>query len=329
MNRKIKFLSAFFIVLIGLSGNIFAQRQTQPAPKTVMDFYLLLPALKVRNLAVKTRKSFVAVEDTRNGYIKLAAPQNNDEWEAGDWMEIALFKKPNGEYVVALTNNSCADTCAGSIEFLEYRGDRFVDVSDKIYPVTQKILYAQYLRKKRPEQPELGESIFGTVSELPRAGKTVKVKFTGEKGKELTLFEMTWNGESFVSNEPLPGAKSSPAPTSEISAAAEKSWSSFFTAFRRAVRKRDRAALKKMMAKNVHYDCCDQSHPSGDFRLALFERLDQNRNGWRDFDAELNETFIESPTDDGLARHVGKVVFEYRADQKRWLCTSYIASDIP
>jgi hypothetical protein len=329
MNRKIKFLSAFFIVLIGLSGNIFAQRQTPPAPKTVMDFYLLLPAVKVRNLTVKNRKSFVAVEDARNGYIKLAAPKNNDDWEAGDWMEIALFKKSNGEYVVGVTNNSCTETCAGSIEFLEYRGDRFVDVSDKIYPATRQIQYAQYLRKKRPEQPALGESIFGTVSELPRVGKTVKVKFTGEKGKELTLFEMTWNGENFVSNEPLPAAESSPAPSSEISAAAEKSWSPFFTAFRRAVQKRDRAALKKMMAKDVNYDCCDQSHPSGDFRLALFERLDQDRNGWRDFDAELNETFIESPTDDGLARHVGKVVFEYRADEKRWLCTSYIAAEMP
>jgi hypothetical protein len=329
MNRKIKFLSAFFIVLIGLSGNIFAQRQTQPAPKTVMDFYLLLPAVKVRNLTVKSRKSFVAVEDARNGYIKLAAPKNNDDWEAGDWMEIALFKKPNGEYVVGLTNNTCTDTCAGSIEFLEYRGDRFVDVSEKIYPLTQEVKYAQYLRKKRPEQPEPGESIFGTISELPRVGKTVKVKFTGEKGKELILFEMTWNGENFVSNEPLPEAKSSPASSSETPAAAEKSWSPFFAAFRRAVQKRDRAALTKMMAKNVHYDCCDQSHPSGDFRLALFERLDQERHGWRDFDAELSETFIESRTDDSWVRHVGKVVFEYRAAGKHWLCTSYIAAETP
>jgi len=328
MNRKIKFLLAFFITLIGLSGNIFAQRQTNAAPKTVMDFYLLLPSVKVRNLAVKTRKSFVAVEDTRNGYIKLAAPKNNDDWEKDDWMEIALFKKSNGEYVVGVTNNSCTDTCAGGIEFLEYRGDRFVDVSDKIYPVTQKIKYAQYLRKKRPEQPALGESIFGTVSELPRAGKTVKVKFTGEKGKEFTLFEMTWNGEGFVSNEPLPEAKPSPAPSSET-LAAEKSWSPFFASFRRAVQKRDRAGLKKMMAKNISYDCCDEWHPSGDFRLALFERLDQNRSGWRDFDTELTETFIESRIDDIPVRYVGKVVFEYRADEKRWLCTSYVAAEMP
>ncbi|HEX9963067.1 MAG TPA: hypothetical protein VGB00_19190, partial [Pyrinomonadaceae bacterium] len=272
--------------------------------------------------------SFVAVEDARNGYIKLAAPKNSDEWEKDDWMEIALFKKSNGEYVVGVTNNACAETCAGSLEFLEYRGDRFVDVSDKIYPVTQQIKYAQYLRKKRPEQPAPGESVFGTLSELPRVGKTVKVKFTGENGKELTLFEMTWNGESFVSNEPLPAAKSSPAPSGETPAA-EKSWSPFFAAFRRAVQKRDRAALTKMMAKNISYDCCDQWHSSGDFRLALFERLDLERGGWRDFDTELSETFIESRVDDVPVRYVGKVVFEYRAAEKRWLCTSYVAAETP
>jgi len=312
-----------------LSGNVFAQKQTKPAPKTVMEFYLLLPAVEVKGLAVKNRKSFVAIEDVRNGYIKLAAPKNNTDWEKDDWMEIALFKKSNGEYLIGVTNNSCTDTCAGSVEFLEYRGDRFVDVTDRVYPISQEIKYAQYLRKKRPGQPELGESIFGTVSELPRAGKTIKVKFTGEKGKEFVLLEMTWNGERFVSNEPLPTTKPIVAPPSETLAAAAESWSAFFAAFRRAVQKRDRAGLKKMMAKDVHYDCCDEAYPADDLRLALFERLDQDRNGWRDFDKELTETFIENHTDGVALRYVGKVAFEYRAGEKRWLCTSYVAAEMP
>lgn len=328
MNRKIKLLLAFVAAAILSSGIIFAQKQTKPAPKTVMDFYLLLPAIEVKGLEAKNRKSFVAIEDTRNGYLKLAAPKNNNDWEKDDWMEIALFKKSNGEYVIGVVSVGCTNTCSGTAEFFEYRGDRFVDVTDKIYPITQEIQYKQYLRKKRPEQTALGESILSIVSELPREGKTIKVNFTGEKGKEMTLFEMTWNGKSFVSNEPLPDAKPIVAPSSETLAAAEKSWQTFFAAFRRAVQKRDRAELKKMMAKDVHYDCCDESYPSGDFRLALFERLDADRNGWHDFDKELTETFIENHIDDVPLRYVGKVTFEYHADEKRWLCISYVAAEL-
>ncbi len=329
MNRKIKLLFAFVAAAILASGSIFAQKQIKPAPKTVMDFYLLLPAREIKGLAVENRKSFIAIEDARNGYIKLAAPKNNDEWEKDDWMEIALFKKSTGEYIIGIASVGCTATCTGGIEFLEYRGDRFVDVTDKIYPLTQEIEYKQYLRKKRLEQPELGVSILHTVAALPREGKTIKVKFTGEKGKEFTLFELTWNGERFVASEPLPAAKPSVAPSSATLAAAENSWQTFFAAFRRAVQKRDRAQLKQMMPRDVGYDCCDESHSSGDLRLALFERLDADRNGWRDFDKELTETFVESHMGGVPMRYVGKVVFEYRAEAKRWLCTSYVAADRP
>nr|MBA2736146.1 hypothetical protein [Pyrinomonadaceae bacterium] len=228
MNRKIKLLLAFVAAAILASGNLFAQKQTKPAPKTVMDFYLLLPAGEVKGLEVKNRKSFVAIEDTRNGYLKLTAPKNNNDWEKDDWMEIALFKKLNGEYVVGITSVGCTATCSGGIGFLEYRGDRFVDVSDAIYPLTREIQYKQYLRKKRPEQPGLGESTFSSVSQLPRDGKTIKVRFTGEKGKEFMLFEMTWNGKSFVANQPFPETKPLAVPSGETLAAAEKSWSPFF-----------------------------------------------------------------------------------------------------
>ena len=329
MNRKIKLLLACIAAAIFLSGNIFAQKQTKAARKTVMDFYLLLPAREVKGLAIKDRKSFVAIEDTRNGYLKLAAPKNNNDWEADDWMEIALFKKSNGEYVVGITSIGCTATCSGGIGFLEYRGDRFVDVSDVIYPLTREIQYKQYLLKKRPEQPESGESTFSSVSQLPRAGKTIKVNFAGEKDKEFTLFELNWNGERFVASEPLPAAKPSVAPSSATLAAAENSWQTFFAAFRRAVQKRDRAQLKQMMPRDVGYDCCDESHSSGDLRLALFERLDADRNGWRDFDKELTEAFVESHMGGVPMRYVGKVVFEYRAEAKRWLCTSYVAADRP
>jgi hypothetical protein len=43
----------------------------------------------------------------------------------------------------------------------------------------------------------------------------------------------------------------------------------------------------------------------------------------------LTETLIESQIDDVPVRYVGKVVIEYRADEKRWLCSSYIAAEMP
>jgi hypothetical protein len=60
------------------------------------------------------------------------------------------------------------------------------------------------------------------------------------------------------------------------SSAADTSWQQFFTAFRSAVRKRDRAGLKGMMSSSLEY-CSDNVSPS-----KAIEYLDGNKGqGWQ------------------------------------------------
>ena len=78
-------------------------------PKTVTDYFLAMPAdkyskdiegneIKNKSELIKFRKSLIKIEDIKNGYLKLEGT-----WEG--WVEIALFKKTDGSYVIAQAEN--------------------------------------------------------------------------------------------------------------------------------------------------------------------------------------------------------------------------------
>ena len=121
---------AIFLTLL-LFGSASAQE-----PKTVTDFYLAMPSgsydllpdgegdsylfrendeIKGKAAITKFRKSLIKIEDIKNGYLKL----ESDLWEGG-WMEIVLFKKTDGSYIVAVSQVECGPGCSGGAEFLSY-----------------------------------------------------------------------------------------------------------------------------------------------------------------------------------------------------------------
>jgi hypothetical protein len=156
-------------------------------PKTVRDFFMLLPekyftfegcdrekdkgCKKAREDYLKT---FGEV-DIPNGYIKGGC----DGGQA--CMEMAIFKRPDGTYLVGLATFS---EMINDFYFLNYKGGTWTDVSSTVPEFSKKNMY-----------------------ELPRRGTTVSVfaKKIIEQGpdyeaseKGLKLYDLEWKDGKFT-----------------------------------------------------------------------------------------------------------------------------------
>lgn len=192
--RFIQLLMIVFLILT-LFGLAHAQQ-----PKTVTDFYLLLPSgsydllpdgdgdsylfrndeIKGKAAINKFRKSLIKIEDIKNGYLKL----ESELWEGG-WMEITLFKKTDGSYIIALSQVECGPGCSGDVEFLTYTTGQWSDATEQYFPKLSK------------EEEEARDQ--GCYFKLPRIGRTLKM-WCGDteddegNGRE---FNFEWNGAKF------------------------------------------------------------------------------------------------------------------------------------
>lgn len=129
------------------------------------------------------------------------------------------------------------------------------------------------------------------------------------------------------------------AVSAEPDAAAERAWKPFFAAFRDAAKRRDRAALKKMMAEEFF-----TSGGLGSDRDEAFAFWDEpNTRGWEALDRTLAKgivpyTYMRDPRDKKPMRvappaaNVRRLIlrgavewyaiFEFREDG-RWYCTVF------
>lgn len=154
-------------------------------PRTVRDFFNLLPQKyftlegceprtdrncdKARGEYIQT---FLEIEDTANGYWKSGCDGGQS------CLTMALFKRPNGKYIVALTREFELGT---DNFFLEYRNGKWFDVSAQIVPNFSK----------------------NNLYELPQQGTTVEVfkkrmieDDIGEKGAKL--YNLLWQNGKFT-----------------------------------------------------------------------------------------------------------------------------------
>ena len=175
---KMKLWLSFFL----LCGAVL----TVPAqpPRTVRDFFNLLPqkyfplegcsANPTRQNCERARReyvdSYLEIEDTANGYWKSGCDG------AQSCLTMALFKRPNGTYLVALKTEFEAGT---DNYFLEYKNGRWADIA-------------------RTAIPEFSAD---RIYELPRRGTTIEVyavKNSGdipERGKKL--YDLVWKNGKF------------------------------------------------------------------------------------------------------------------------------------
>jgi hypothetical protein len=176
----------------------------QSRPKTVTDFYLKLPtSFNVKNLdetpfrdgfffdeffeneattskeaILKHRRSLIEIEDLANGYLKLE-PKGSDGWE-----QIALFKKVDGAYLIALSQVECGPGCSGDLMFLAYSKGTWTNVTKQVFPA----------------DPFSDKGYF----KLPRVGTTIELICSDESNEgckdESILTAFKWNKDKFVKN---------------------------------------------------------------------------------------------------------------------------------
>ncbi|MBX7173332.1 MAG: hypothetical protein K1X72_20355 [Pyrinomonadaceae bacterium] len=153
-------------------------------PKTVRDFFNLLPQkyFTLEGCEPKTDKNcnkarreyietFLETEDTANGYWKSGCDG------AQSCLTMALFKRPNGTYIVAIQTEF---EMGSDNYFLEYKSGKWFDISTQVIPSFSKKNYYELPQK-------------GTTIEVFKK-KTVDTDMT-EKGAKL--YDLIWNSGKF------------------------------------------------------------------------------------------------------------------------------------
>jgi hypothetical protein len=170
-------------ILLGIAAVGAAQAS---APRTVLDYFMLLPqsyfaiescdTYKIRNCRPYKNeylKRFLEIEDLKNGFLSGGRDGSQEDFE------MALFKRPDRTYLVGLhVFGEWGDT----YRFLSYRNNRWTDVSRTVIP--------SYRRSH--------------IYKLPRVGTTVAVferrnfdaeNNQGEEGPKL--YDLVWKEGAF------------------------------------------------------------------------------------------------------------------------------------
>ena len=186
---SIGLILAFFACCQNLSA------QAKNNPNTVTDYYLLLPTENLPILeSVRSRRSIIKTEDTKNGYLRLEGA-----WEG--WAEIALFRKTNREAVIAVEEVGCGPECSGAVQFLTYKNGRWTDVTDEVMPnLSDEDILAAYLRvKTKDDETHSLDDVPNVYWVLPQKGTTIKMVLGDESASNgKTLMSFNWNGSKFV-----------------------------------------------------------------------------------------------------------------------------------
>lgn len=178
-------ISAFICVHLWLILLCFFVSAQTKQPKTVRDFFNLLPAKyftlegcepsKDKNCDKARREyidTFLETEDIANGFWKSGCDG------AQSCLTMALFKRPDASYIVALKTEF---EMGSDNYFIEYKGGKWFDISAKVIP--------QFSKNNLYELPRIGTTI-----EVYKK-KTVDTDIT-ERGAKL--YDLIWKGGKFT-----------------------------------------------------------------------------------------------------------------------------------
>ena len=169
-------LCAVTIALAACIGTAAAQ---SPEPKTVADFLLLVPERYMVGYDLRFREEMLrgehrgVVVDIPNGYISYDASDNPSGFE------FAIFRKSNGNYLVAYSTGAFHDQEMAeelgnwpTLFLLSYEGGRWRDVTRASLPVAfdKKLAYL-----------------------LPRRGRSIAVW----DGRGRKFYTLTWRNDRF------------------------------------------------------------------------------------------------------------------------------------
>ena len=185
------------LILVFVTGTSIVTAVAQ-LPKTITDFYMALPdsrssatgewhffhppdGVHGQAAIAKYRRSLIKIEDIKNGYLKL----EGQAWEG--WVEMALFKKTDGSYIVAISEVGCGPGCSSELELVELENGAWKSVTNQYFPA--------FTAKEEALRAE------GSYFQLPRVGRTVKMVSGSDDDSESQKspeFAWEWNGQKFM-----------------------------------------------------------------------------------------------------------------------------------
>lgn len=187
--------SCLLLLIHSTADGIVAFVQKQP--QSVIDYYLRLPS---KYLTVggnrEQRLKAIKINDARNGYLRIEG-----DWEG--FAEIALFKKPDRTYLIAVSDVQFGPGPDQRLYFLEYRNDQWTDRTREVLPaISNEAIAAAYMSKKAPGDEDFGQDV-PHIYLLPRVGTTITiVTAPGLIERNITLLELKWTGSRFESVSP-------------------------------------------------------------------------------------------------------------------------------
>ena len=179
MKSNSRIISLTFFVLAVCFFLQAAPAQTK-SPKTARDFFMLLPDkyFRLEQPLTKTEylERFLTVDDTINGYLE----GSGDGAQGG--LVMALFKRPDGNYIVGLNTFHEGND---DYSFLEYRNGNWFDVSGRVVP--------NYSRKNIYKLPRQGTTIQVFAKKIIESGSDYEVSEQGAK-----LYDLVWRAGKFT-----------------------------------------------------------------------------------------------------------------------------------
>ena len=140
-------------------------------PRTVLDYYLLLPdkyfeADKEQRVKWMLDPKRGAIVDVKNGYIY--APGDGAQTR----IYVCLFRRAEGNYLIAVKTHAPDTKEYTNLDFYVYENGSFVDVTQAVLPVAvnEELRY-----------------------EMPRYGTTIKV--SNKRGRKV--YELVWAKDKF------------------------------------------------------------------------------------------------------------------------------------
>jgi GTPase SAR1 family protein len=175
MSKCFHYVSYFIFVFTLTSSGILSDNWVVEAqsenPRTVQDHYLLMPK-QYDNSSRQDREEILGftsetIIDIKHGYISYTTPLSGEVFEA------ALFKRPDGEYILAY-NEDCdlQYKIPTKLYFLKYEDGQWTDVTTQLLslPINSRHKY-----------------------KLPQIGTTIKV--TNAKGQKM--YDLAWKDGKF------------------------------------------------------------------------------------------------------------------------------------
>jgi hypothetical protein len=200
------------VIIFLLTGSSPAHMPVAPHPKSILDYYFLLPHRYLpflTNDSQPAREAAIQIKDLDGEFLK--SGEATDEVST----TLALFKRSDGSDLVAVENRSCVGLCSSSLNLLWFANDKWVDVTREVLPAIdeskiQALLEKQYSKRSgdRSRQSQL-------IYTLRKGAQSVEVN---EHWSGMVLGQFEWTGDAFTFKEQAAGGSHTVLATTENAA---------------------------------------------------------------------------------------------------------------